>query len=52
MYFFSADVTATLIFFVPPHSLVSVLSDLEKGLGGQRNCVVARELTKVHTAMD
>ena len=44
---FGAENTATLIFFVPPHSLVSALSDFTTLFGGSRRCVVARELTKV-----
>ncbi|KAK9824473.1 hypothetical protein WJX72_010617 [[Myrmecia] bisecta] len=43
-----ADVTATLILYAPPHSLVAILADAAGVLGSQRRCAVARELTKLH----
>ena len=39
---------ATLISFVPPHSLAAVLDAAAEALGHDRRCVVARELTKLH----
>ena len=42
-----ADMEHTLIFYVPPHDLLPVLKDAIQVLGGGRQCVVARELTKV-----
>lgn len=43
---FTAGELATLIFYAPPHGLVSILADAAEVLGGDRSCVVARELTK------
>ena len=43
----AAEEAATLIFYVPPHGLAAVLADAAEVLGGDRSCVVARELTKV-----
>jgi len=42
-----ADVTHTLVFYVPPHDLLAVLKDAAQVMGQDRQCVVARELTKV-----
>jgi 16S rRNA (cytidine1402-2'-O)-methyltransferase len=42
-----ADVPATLIFYEAPHRLAAALSDCLSVLG-DRNAVVARELTKMH----
>ena len=39
---------ATLIAFVPPHSLAAMLEAAAEVLGHDRRCVVARELTKLH----
>lgn len=39
---------ATLIAYVPPHSLAAVLEAAAAALGPERRCVVARELTKLH----
>jgi 16S rRNA C1402 (ribose-2'-O) methylase RsmI len=39
---------ATMIFYTPPHGLVSCLSDMVAVFGPARRCCVARELTKVH----
>ena len=39
---------ATLIAYVPPHSLAAVLVSAAAVLGPERRCVVARELTKLH----
>ena len=44
-----AEEAATLVFYVPPHSLAAVLADAAEVLGSDRSCVVARELTKVDT---
>ena len=46
----SADLTHTLVFYVPPHDLLAVLRDAVQILGAERKCVVARELTKVPCA--
>ncbi len=43
-----AGTQATLIAFVPPHSLAAVLEAAAEVLGHKRRCVVARELTKLH----
>ncbi|KAL3139566.1 hypothetical protein ABBQ38_003886 [Trebouxia sp. C0009 RCD-2024] len=43
-----ADLLHTLVFYVPPHDLLTVLKDTAEVLGEHRQCVVARELTKVH----
>lgn len=45
---FRAGVHATLIAYVPPHSLAAVLEAAAAVLGPERRCVVARELTKLH----
>lgn len=41
-----ADVTATLVFYIPARDLRVALEDLSAVLGGQREGAVARELTK------
>ncbi len=41
-------VPATLIFYEAPHRLGVSLGDMANVLGGERACVVARELTKLH----
>jgi 16S rRNA (cytidine1402-2'-O)-methyltransferase len=38
----------TLVFFEAPHRIAEMLTDLAAELGGDRQAVVARELTKVH----
>ena len=38
---------ATLLLYAPPHSLAAILTDAVNVLDGGRQCVVARELTKV-----
>ncbi|KAK3274714.1 hypothetical protein CYMTET_17112 [Cymbomonas tetramitiformis] len=38
----------TMVFYVAPHDLLSTLGDAIEGLGGDRRCCVAREITKVH----
>lgn len=43
-----ASVQATLLLYVAPHDLLTVLADVEAVLGPQRKCCVARELTKFH----
>jgi 16S rRNA (cytidine1402-2'-O)-methyltransferase len=40
-------ISATLVFYESPHRLVKLLSDVEEVFGGA-NCVVLRELTKLH----
>lgn len=40
--------SATMVFYVPPHSLLDVLKDMISVLGGERRCCVTREVTKVH----
>ena len=40
----------TLIFYAPPHSLAAVLADMADTLGAERQCVIAREVTKVAPA--
>jgi 16S rRNA (cytidine1402-2'-O)-methyltransferase len=42
-----ADIPATLIFYEAPHRIVSALKDMRAVLG-ERQVVVARELTKLH----
>jgi 16S rRNA (cytidine1402-2'-O)-methyltransferase len=43
-----ASETRTLVFFEAPHRIVEVLADLAQEFGGERQAVVARELTKIH----
>jgi 16S rRNA (cytidine1402-2'-O)-methyltransferase len=43
-----AHETRTLVFFEAPHRITDTLADLEAEFGGQRQAVVARELTKTH----
>ena len=38
----------TLVFFEAPHRIADTLTDLEAEFGGDRQAVVARELTKTH----
>jgi 16S rRNA (cytidine1402-2'-O)-methyltransferase len=38
----------TLVFFEAPHRIVATLRDMAEQLGGERQAVVARELTKAH----
>lgn len=38
----------TLVFFEAPHRIADTLADLETEFGGDRQAVVARELTKTH----
>lgn len=40
------DLPATLVVYAPARTLVAVLSDMVRVLGGQRGAAVARELTK------
>lgn len=40
--------THPLVFLVPIHSLVAVLTDAAEVLGSSRKCVVGREMTKLH----
>ncbi len=43
-----ANETRTLVFFEAPHRIAETLADLAEELGGTRQAVVARELTKTH----
>eukprot|EP00873_Tetraselmis_striata_P009277 jgi/Tetstr1/429541/TSEL_019446.t1 len=39
---------ATVVLYVPPHSLAATLRDAAEVMGSDRRCCVARELTKVY----
>lgn len=43
-----ANIPATLVFYVPPHALGAVLSDMVTVFQPSRQAAVARELTKLH----
>jgi 16S rRNA (cytidine1402-2'-O)-methyltransferase len=43
-----ADETRTLVFFEAPHRIAETLANLATEFGGERQAVVARELTKTH----
>jgi 16S rRNA (cytidine1402-2'-O)-methyltransferase len=43
-----AHESRTLVFFEAPHRIVETLADLAEEFGGERQAVVARELTKTH----
>ena len=43
-----ADEPRTLVFFEAPHRIADTLADLAAEFGGERQAVVARELTKTH----
>ena len=43
----AAGLAHTLAWYVAPHDLAATLADMASVLGSDRNCVVARELTKV-----
>ncbi|XP_010254693.1 PREDICTED: uncharacterized protein LOC104595599 isoform X2 [Nelumbo nucifera] len=43
-----ADETATQIFFVPPHKLHQFLEETSSFFSDSRQCVIAREITKLH----
>ena len=43
-----ANETRTLVFFEAPHRITEMLADLAVELGGDRQAVVAREMTKTH----
>jgi 16S rRNA (cytidine1402-2'-O)-methyltransferase len=43
-----ANETRTLVFFEAPHRIAETLADLATEFGGDRQVVVARELTKTH----
>ena len=43
-----ANETRTLVFFEAPHRILATLADMAAELGGARQAVVARELTKTH----
>ena len=38
----------TIIFYESPHRILKTLAELENFFGGERNMVIARELTKIH----
>uniref|UniRef100_A0A1J3HVJ1 Ribosomal RNA small subunit methyltransferase I n=2 Tax=Noccaea caerulescens TaxID=107243 RepID=A0A1J3HVJ1_NOCCA len=44
----SANETRTQIFYVPPHKLSQFLEDTTPYFGQSRQCVIAREITKLH----
>ncbi|KAG9451858.1 hypothetical protein H6P81_004762 [Aristolochia fimbriata] len=44
----SANDTATQIFFVPPHKLQQFLEEASSIFNESRQCVIAREITKLH----
>ncbi|KAK7351722.1 hypothetical protein VNO77_11371 [Canavalia gladiata] len=44
----SADQTTTQIFYVPPHKLSQFLEESCSIFGDTRQCVIAREMTKLH----
>ncbi|XP_068650182.1 uncharacterized protein [Aristolochia californica] len=44
----SANETATQIFFVPPHKLHQFLEEASSIFNESRQCVIAREITKLH----
>lgn len=43
--------TATLVFYEAPHRVTECVADLCATLGGEREIVIARELTKIHETM-
>ena len=43
--------TRTLVFFEAPHRIAATLADLAQIFGGERQAVVARELTKMHESI-
>ncbi len=43
-----ATQTATLVFYEAPHRIVDSVADICSALGGERDIVFARELTKIH----
>jgi 16S rRNA (cytidine(1402)-2'-O)-methyltransferase len=45
-----ANAPGSVVAFVPPHKLVRTLEDAAVALGGERKCVVCREMTKVSYA--
>lgn len=44
----AVHVQATMVIYVPPHSLCSHIDDMVNVFGPDRNCCVARELTKIY----
>jgi|MudIll2142460700_1097286.scaffolds.fasta_scaffold277407_1 16S rRNA (cytidine1402-2'-O)-methyltransferase len=40
--------TATLVFYEAPHRVIESVADICAALGGDRDIVIARELTKIH----
>lgn len=43
-----ANESQTMIFYETPHRILMVLEQMVTVFGGQRQCVIARELTKLH----
>lgn len=43
--------TRTLVFYEAPHRLLDALASMVEVLGGERNAVIARELTKLHESI-
>ncbi|KAH1252320.1 Ribosomal RNA small subunit methyltransferase I [Glycine max] len=48
----SADQTTTQIFYVAPHKLSQFLDESSSIFGDARQCVIAREMTKLHEERD
>ncbi|XP_047329490.1 ribosomal RNA small subunit methyltransferase I isoform X2 [Impatiens glandulifera] len=44
----SSNEGVTQIFFIPPHKLLQFIEEASPLFGSQRQCVIARELTKIH----
>ncbi|XP_031503447.1 uncharacterized protein LOC116266382 isoform X2 [Nymphaea colorata] len=44
----SSSEAATQIFYVPPHKIQAFLDEVTEIFSTSRNCVIAREMTKVH----
>ncbi|CAN6439410.1 unnamed protein product [Victoria cruziana] len=44
----SSSEAATQIFYVPPHKIQAFFDEVTEIFGASRNCVIAREMTKVH----
>lgn len=41
-----------MVFYVPPHKLLRVLIDMQDIMGSERQCCVARELTKKYETFE
>jgi len=46
-----AGQTATLVFYEAPHRVVASVADICAAFGGERDIVMARELTKIHESV-